>query len=239
MGSTLKSCCTCVALDSAGYRQGVFFPRGQDTVRDLRPLLAHDGENTVWAPKTLSSFATWACSLIRPPGHGMAWRLRLATFSGGKTADETHEWIASRLVDGGRAGQEPDRAVLARSVLDPAAVFLIADIGGVFMHANADPIPDDAIEAARHNAALPTAAPMDPPPPNTTACMPCSMSETGIQIAPSLGLPRSRTSRHAGMFGTVKHADTRRSLNWAVRDRPLSGLAGSGTYRGAQRRRAR
>jgi hypothetical protein len=38
----------------------------------------------------------------------------------GKTADDAREWIVSRLVDGGQAGQEPDHAVLARSVLDPA-----------------------------------------------------------------------------------------------------------------------
>lgn len=70
----------------------------------------------------------------------------------GKTADDAREWIASRLVDGGQAGQEADRAVLARSVLDPAAAFFIAHIGGVFVYADADRIPDDAIEAARRIA---------------------------------------------------------------------------------------
>ena len=74
-------------------------------------------------------------------------------FLRGKTTDEAREWIASRLVDGGQAGREPDRAVLARSVLDPVAAFFIADIGGVFMLADADRIPDDAIEAARRIAA--------------------------------------------------------------------------------------
>jgi hypothetical protein len=63
----------------------------------------------------------------------------------GKTADDAREWIVSRLVDGGQAGQEPDRAVLARSVLDPAAGFFVTHIGGVFMYADADRIPDDAI----------------------------------------------------------------------------------------------
>jgi hypothetical protein len=71
----------------------------------------------------------------------------------GKTSDDMREWIASRLVDGGEAGQQADRAVLAQSVLDPAAVFFVADIGRVFIYADADQIPEDAIEAARRIAA--------------------------------------------------------------------------------------
>jgi hypothetical protein len=71
----------------------------------------------------------------------------------GKTADDPREWIVSRLVDGGQAGQEPDRAVLARSVLDPAGAFFVAHIGGVFMYADADRIPNVAIKAARRIAA--------------------------------------------------------------------------------------
>ena len=60
------------------------------------------------------------------------------------------------------------------------------------------------------------------------------MSEVGIQIAPSLevacrGLARVPASRDVR---TVKYADTGRSPNWAVRDRPISGLAGVSTTEG-------
>jgi AAA domain, putative AbiEii toxin, Type IV TA system len=70
-----------------------------------------------------------------------------------KTADDVREWIASRLADAGQAGPDPDREILARSVLDPSVASFVVNIQGVFACADADRIPGDAMEAARRMAA--------------------------------------------------------------------------------------
>jgi hypothetical protein len=71
----------------------------------------------------------------------------------GKAAGDAREWIASRLVEAGRAGLLPDREILARSVLDPAAAYFTADSEEVDMGAIASRLPGDVIEAAHRIAA--------------------------------------------------------------------------------------
>ena len=66
----------------------------------------------------------------------------------GKTAGDAREWIASRLVEAGRAGLLADREILARGVLDPAAAYFRADSDDVYMHAHASRLPGDVIHAA-------------------------------------------------------------------------------------------
>jgi len=71
----------------------------------------------------------------------------------GKTAGDAREWIASRLVEAGRAGLLPDREILARSVLDPAAAVFTAGSDDVYMHASASRLPGDVIDAVHRIAA--------------------------------------------------------------------------------------
>jgi hypothetical protein len=71
----------------------------------------------------------------------------------GKTAGDAREWIASRLVEAGLAGLLPDREILARSVLNPAAAFFTAGSENVDMHAYAPLLPGDVIDAAHRIAA--------------------------------------------------------------------------------------
>ncbi len=87
---------------------------------------------------------------------GRAWEGLAPEAAGllkGKSADDAREWIASPFRRRGPAGRRPDREILARGVLDPAAAFFVADAGEVFMHVDASRIPDDVIEAARRVAA--------------------------------------------------------------------------------------
>jgi AAA domain, putative AbiEii toxin, Type IV TA system len=70
-----------------------------------------------------------------------------------KRIDDAREWIASRLADAGPVGQHPDREILARAVLYPAAAFFVAFAGSVFMCVDAAGLPDDAVGAARRIAA--------------------------------------------------------------------------------------
>ena len=87
---------------------------------------------------------------------GQAWE-ELAPDAAGvlrdKTAGDAREWIASRLVEAGRAGLPADREILARGVLDPAAAYFGADSDDVGMHAHASRLPGDVIDAAHRIAA--------------------------------------------------------------------------------------
>jgi AAA domain, putative AbiEii toxin, Type IV TA system len=87
---------------------------------------------------------------------GRAWEgltPEAAALLKGKSAHDAREWIAARFADVGRADLRPDREILARGMLDPAAAFFVADGGEVFMNADPSKIPDDVIEAARGVAA--------------------------------------------------------------------------------------
>jgi hypothetical protein len=82
---------------------------------------------------------------------GQAWEELAPDAAGvlrGKTAGDAREWIASRLVEAGRAGLLADREILARSVLDPAAAYFGADSDDVYMHAHASRLPGGVIDAA-------------------------------------------------------------------------------------------
>ena len=98
---------------------------------------------------------------------GQAWKglaPDAADLLRGKAAGDAREWIASRLVEAGRAGLLPDREILARSVLDPAATYFVADShpanpnlvedsDEVRMGVAAAQLPGDVIEAAHRIAA--------------------------------------------------------------------------------------
>lgn len=89
---------------------------------------------------------------------GQAWEELAPDLAGllrGKTAGDAREWIASRLVEAGRAGLLPDREILARSVLDPASVFFVAGSEAVDMHVYSPGLPGDVIDAAHRIAADP------------------------------------------------------------------------------------
>ena len=82
---------------------------------------------------------------------GQAWKELAPDAAGvlrGKTAGDAREWIASRLVEAGRAGLLADREILARGVLDPAAAYFGADSDDVYMYAHASRLPGDVIDAA-------------------------------------------------------------------------------------------
>src|SRR5271154_6577962 len=76
-------------------------------------------------------------------------------------------------------------------------------------------------------SSLATAAPIEPPAPNTTARLPCKASEADIRISlldvESLGGP----VRHQWWDEqTVEHVDTGWFSNWAIPDRPISAPIG-------------
>ena len=87
-------------------------------------------------------------------GHAWEWLAPDASdFLRGKTTDDAREWIVSRLVEAGQVGLQDDREILAKGVLDPAAIFFVADFQGVIMYADASRISSSAIEAACRIAA--------------------------------------------------------------------------------------
>jgi hypothetical protein len=75
-------------------------------------------------------------------GDGTSERIRHADLG------EVREYLADRLAGSGAAGTLADRAMLARGLFSPCAVFFVVHDGGIVLLVRTSSLPADAVEAA-------------------------------------------------------------------------------------------